>query len=227
MSSGIKLLIGIIVILLVAMVVTNLINVFTKSDFDEVQKTLIGQINELKSQRAELEKKYTVLEEKQVQLKKDKAQLVDDLANIKVKYDKLKQQFNKPLPKPEQDNFFIPRGFTESYYMNDGGRAFPKNDTVKLQNYILDSELCFDERCKLVEKDAKNEEIITVLKDEKVNLTDRLNNCQLSESKYAKLNDEANIEIKKQKLKTSNEKMKKWIYLAVGCLGGFAVGGAH
>ena len=207
-ASGSKILSIILAVVILASLAAN--GIFIKNYYD------------LKQGSAEREK--IILDQKEAIEKQDKmiSALNAKLADWDKKIEDLKKQqeninkkkkddtihYSKPLPKPEEDQFFADHGF-KGKRTDDSGRMFTNEDVVKVQLLIKDNENLQAELGIANKSNVAKDSMIELYKEK----------C-LSQEKiiasYKEIDEQRQTEIKKYKSEIAANKLYKWTAIIVG-----------
>jgi len=126
------------------------------------------------------------------------------------------QHYSKPLPRPEEDKFFVDNGFS-GYRENNSGRFFTNADVVKVQTLIIDNKNMKKELDLASQKIDAQKSLIQVYKEK----------CAKQEKTIASwetIDAERQKELKKYKMEAATNKFYKWTaIIAASVLGGYSL----
>lgn len=120
-----------------------------------------------------------------------------------------------PVLNKQQDTFFTKRDYI-AYKDTDGTLSFPLEYANKLKFEFLDKEECFEQRDNLHQQIADRDALIATLKKQINTYEEEL---VARKAKEEKLQERIHL----LQREVDNQKIKKWTYILVGLLGGYAV----
>lgn len=183
--------------------------------------TLIAKVDDRDKVIAERDKRIEGLQKQIIALGTERNKILKD-------YEKKILDVSKPLPEPEQDQFFLGRGYVGSKYQKDGGRLFSNPDTINLQVNLVkgerDGELLVN-----CEKRAFNYELamneyannVIDLKKNESDMRDAFGKCSEAVSGLTRELDKKDKEIILTKEQARKQKLKKWLtVIGVGLVAG-------